>query len=254
MKTLADTDIQAFALIHWLGVEVVQQVVRVAVAVSAHHHQGNEGGQENGGQHPNGHDHHRLHGDSGSHGGCRQQLVSWQKTKKKESNQGRLIVRARLFMGAHLSRGEESMVSVWLGDNKPEKSDIIVTLEDVSSRNLKMKRHALLSQQGKRIQSEAFCLFVNVAHLHAHIQNWSLSEHIRRWSALCLHFVGRNENRVFAVQRLFAKLGATTTNKHHINSIKRSHKVSNFKNCVNITCFDSLWLAAIYTHTSKPTV
>lgn len=149
MKTLADTDIQAFALIHWLGVEVVQQVVRVAVAVSAHHHQGNEGGQENGGQHPNGHDHHRLHGDSGSHGGCRQQLVSWQKKKKKESNQGRLIVRARLFMGAHLSRGEESMVSVWLGDNKPEKSDIIVTLEDVSSRNLKMKRHALLSQAGE---------------------------------------------------------------------------------------------------------
>lgn len=83
MKALADTDIQAFALIHWLGVEVVQQVVRVAVPVSAHHHQGNEGGQENGGQHPNGHDHHRLHGDSGSHGGCRQQLVSWQKTKKK---------------------------------------------------------------------------------------------------------------------------------------------------------------------------
>lgn len=88
MKTLADTDIQAFALIHWLGVEVVQQVVRVAVAVSAHHHQGNEGGQENGGQHPNGHDHHRLHGDSGSHGGCRQQLVSWQKKERKKVQSG----------------------------------------------------------------------------------------------------------------------------------------------------------------------
>lgn len=69
MKTLTS------ALIHWLGVEVVQQVMRAAVAVSAHHHQGNEGGQENGGQHPNGHDHHRLHGDSGCHGGCRRQLV-----------------------------------------------------------------------------------------------------------------------------------------------------------------------------------
>lgn len=54
---------------HRLGVEVVQQVVGVAVAVSAHHHQGNKGRQENGGQHPDGHDHHRLHGDSGSRGG-----------------------------------------------------------------------------------------------------------------------------------------------------------------------------------------
>lgn len=54
---------------------MVQQVVRVAVAVSAHHQQGNEGGQENGGQHPNGHDHHRLHGDPVSRGGRRQQLV-----------------------------------------------------------------------------------------------------------------------------------------------------------------------------------
>lgn len=59
---------------HRLGVKVVQQVVGVAVAVSAHHHQGNEGSQENGGQHPDGHDHHRLHGDSGSHGGWRLQL------------------------------------------------------------------------------------------------------------------------------------------------------------------------------------
>lgn len=46
---------------------MVQQVMRVTVAVSAHHHQGNKGGQENGGQHPNGHYHHCLHGDSGSH-------------------------------------------------------------------------------------------------------------------------------------------------------------------------------------------
>ena len=53
---------------------MVQQVVGVAVAVSTHHHQGNEGGQEDGGQHPNGHDHHRLHGDDGSQGvGSRQQ-------------------------------------------------------------------------------------------------------------------------------------------------------------------------------------
>lgn len=48
---------------------MVQQVMRMAVAVSAHNHQGNEGGQENGGQHPNSHNHHRLHGDFGSHGG-----------------------------------------------------------------------------------------------------------------------------------------------------------------------------------------
>lgn len=52
----------------------MQQVVGVAVAVSAHHHQGNEGSQENSGQHPDGHNHHRLHGDSGSHGGWRLQL------------------------------------------------------------------------------------------------------------------------------------------------------------------------------------
>lgn len=53
---------------------MVQQVVGVTVAVPAHHHQGDEGGQEDGGQHPNGHDHHRLHGDPGSHHGCGRQL------------------------------------------------------------------------------------------------------------------------------------------------------------------------------------
>lgn len=89
-----------FVLIHWLGVEGVQQVVRMAVAVSAHRHQGGKGGQENGGQHPNGHDHHCLHGDSGSHSGCRQQLVQ----EEKSPNRGRLIVRGRLRTAAHLSR------------------------------------------------------------------------------------------------------------------------------------------------------
>lgn len=68
---------------------MVQQVMRVAVAVSAHHHQSNEGGQEDGGQHPNGHDHHRLHGDSGSHNGCGQQHV-----ERKRSNQDWLVVQA----------------------------------------------------------------------------------------------------------------------------------------------------------------
>lgn len=42
---------------------MVQQVVGVAVAVSADDHQGNEGGQEDSRQHPNSHDHHRLHGE-----------------------------------------------------------------------------------------------------------------------------------------------------------------------------------------------
>ena len=50
----------------------MQQAEGVAVAVSAHHHQGDEGRQEDGGQHPDGHDHHRLHGDPGSHDGNRQ--------------------------------------------------------------------------------------------------------------------------------------------------------------------------------------
>lgn len=86
---------RGFVLIYLLGVKVVQQVVRVTVAVSAHHHQGNKGGQENGGQHPDGHNHHRLHGDSDSHS-----------SRGKESNQGRLIVRARLWMGAYLLRRE----------------------------------------------------------------------------------------------------------------------------------------------------
>lgn len=74
---------------------MVQEVVRVAVAMSAHHHQGNEGGQENGGQHPNGHNHHCLHGDLGSHGGCRRQ----KRRRGKESNQGRLIVLSLIMDG-----------------------------------------------------------------------------------------------------------------------------------------------------------
>ncbi|TNN85864.1 hypothetical protein EYF80_003708 [Liparis tanakae] len=57
----------------------VQQVVRMAVAVSAHRHQGGKGGQENGGQHPDGHDHHCLHGSHGSHGGCGRQLAQEEK-------------------------------------------------------------------------------------------------------------------------------------------------------------------------------
>lgn len=43
----------------------MQQVMWVAVAVAAHHHQGHKGRQEYGGQHADGHDHHRFHGDSG---------------------------------------------------------------------------------------------------------------------------------------------------------------------------------------------
>lgn len=71
---------------HWLGVEMVQQVVRVTVAVPAHHHQGDEGGQEDGGQHPNGHDHHRLHGyPVFHHGGGQLQSVC------QETNQRRPI-------------------------------------------------------------------------------------------------------------------------------------------------------------------
>lgn len=154
-------DLQMFALIHWLGVEVVQQVVRVAVAVSAHHHQGNEGGQENGGQHPNGHNHHCLHGDSGSHGGCRQQLVF----QRKESNQGRLIVRARLWTGAHLSRGEWRFQSDWV---KSVWRRVTLTphlrtfLQEISHISIFVGTQRTSGQ--RRIQSAAFCLFLNVAH------------------------------------------------------------------------------------------
>lgn len=66
---------------------MVQQVVGVTVAVPAHHHQCDKGGQEDSGQHPNGHDHHGLHGDPGSHHGCGRQLQS----ARQETNQGRLI-------------------------------------------------------------------------------------------------------------------------------------------------------------------
>ncbi|KAG7234779.1 hypothetical protein INR49_003993, partial [Caranx melampygus] len=61
----------------------------VAVAMSAHHHQGDEGGQENGGQHPDGHDHHRLHGDCGSHsgGGGGGQAATRQEQKEQEEEE-----------------------------------------------------------------------------------------------------------------------------------------------------------------------
>ena len=48
---------------------MLQQVVGVAVAVTADHHQSHEGRQEDGGQHADGHDHHRLHGDGGGRQG-----------------------------------------------------------------------------------------------------------------------------------------------------------------------------------------
>ena len=48
---------------------MLQQVVGVAVAVAAHHHQSHKGRQEDGGQHADGHDHHRLHGDGGGRKG-----------------------------------------------------------------------------------------------------------------------------------------------------------------------------------------
>lgn len=157
MKTLADTDIQAFALIHWLGVEVVQQVVRVAVAVSAHHHQGNEGGQENGGQHPNGHDHHRLHGDSGSHGGCRQQLVSWQKKKRVQSGSddcpsstihGRSSVEGRRIGGFSLIGWQQT------GEERHYRHTWGYLFEE-----FEMKRHALVSQRGREYNQRCFvCL------------------------------------------------------------------------------------------------
>lgn len=100
---------EAPAWSHSLGVEVVQQVVRVAVAVPAHHHQGDEGGQEDGGQHPNGHDHHRLHGDPGDHHGCGRQLQS----TRQEANQSRLIrpIPATDVSSPVGGGGEESLLS-----------------------------------------------------------------------------------------------------------------------------------------------
>lgn len=47
---------------HSLGVIVVPEVFGVAVPLSADHHQCHEGCQEDGGQHPDGHDDDRLHG------------------------------------------------------------------------------------------------------------------------------------------------------------------------------------------------
>lgn len=92
---------------HWLGVEMVQQVVRVTVAVPAHHHQGDEGGQEDGGQHPNGHDHHRLHGDPGSQHGCGRQLQS----VRQETNQRRLICLISTTVASSSVRGGRRRVA-----------------------------------------------------------------------------------------------------------------------------------------------
>lgn len=50
---------------HSLGIIALQQVSRPAVALPANHHQGCKGGQEDGGQHAYGHNHHRLHASGG---------------------------------------------------------------------------------------------------------------------------------------------------------------------------------------------
>lgn len=186
MKTPACYRFRRVVLIHWLGVKVVQQVVRVAVAVSAHHHQGNEGGQENGGQHPNGHNHHCLHGDSGSHSGCRLQLVKRKKKKKRVQSgladcpssimDGRSSVEGRIIGGFSL-----------IGcDIKPEKNDFITTLNLYFCWNTKHIRiHGV---------SVSKCGTPSM-----HTTNWSLSEYIKSWSvlSLCLHFIWCNENNVW---------------------------------------------------------
>lgn len=183
---------------------MVQQVVRVAVAVSAHHHQGNEGGQENGGQHPDRHDHHRLHGDSGFHGGCRRRLVS----RGRESNQDRLIVRARLW--ALICWGGRIMAGFSLiGRHRTKRKYHYRHTWGCFCKKISilLKRRAPLSQW-RRIQSAVFCSFPNVAHLQRTHKN-SLSEYTRSWSvlALCLRFIRQNESWVFATGRPCAKLG-----------------------------------------------
>lgn len=47
-----------------LGLQPLQQASRVAVALIADDDQSDEGRQEDGGQHADGHDHHRLHADT----------------------------------------------------------------------------------------------------------------------------------------------------------------------------------------------
>ena len=53
-----------------LGVIGVQEVFGATVALPAHHHQRHEGRQEDGGQNPDGHDDHRLHGSDPSGSGA----------------------------------------------------------------------------------------------------------------------------------------------------------------------------------------
>lgn len=49
-----------------LGIIALQQIPRPAVALPTYHHQGCKGGQKDGGQHPNGHNHHGLHASRGT--------------------------------------------------------------------------------------------------------------------------------------------------------------------------------------------
>lgn len=103
---------------HRLGVEVVQQVVGVAVAVSAHHDQGNEGSQENGGQHPDGHNHHRLHGDSGSRGGWRLQL----ELRVQSGSSDCLSSSTNGCSPAEAESERETLMGIWEGDQAPHKA------------------------------------------------------------------------------------------------------------------------------------
>lgn len=190
-------DFEAFASIHWLGVEVVQQVVRVAVAVSAHHHQGDEGGQENGGQHPDGHDHHGLHGDSHSHSHGGGGGISDSYLRGKDSNQGRLIVPGWIMDGRSsvedgerwlqtdcvTSNWKRAILSPHLRILLQEKSPIFIWFEAPST------------SPANTISS--VCVWHTYS-THTHTHHWSLSEHIRSWevAAPCLPFTQRNENGV----------------------------------------------------------
>lgn len=66
--------IDALSLSVWLyslGIKVVQKTRWVAIAMAANHHQRHKRGQEYGRQHPDGHNHHRLHADTRSPRGNR---------------------------------------------------------------------------------------------------------------------------------------------------------------------------------------
>lgn len=147
--------------IYWLGVEGVQQVVRVAVAVSAHHHQGDEGGQEDGGQHPDGDDHHRLHGDSGSHAGCgEQQLVErWEEKKASPIRRRRVIVQSSIMDGCSSVEEGRQIAGVSL---------IGWHLRIFLQRNFHFFENTIHLPGGpmwRRILSAVFCQFLNMAHL-----------------------------------------------------------------------------------------